>query len=138
MVAWRSDPGDPAALAAVSSLIATIKQQLYDFGGRICQIGAEVAGHPAAILGMVAFCAAWLTITGENGENALTLLLSILAITLTQMVLNQQRKSERALHLKLDELLYAHGEARDEVAEIEKQSEEHIESLRREHGAAAS
>ena len=136
--AGRTNPGNPGTLAAFSSLMATVQKQLYDLGGRACQIGADVAGHPAAILGMIGFCAAWLAMSGEHGENTLTLILSILAITLTQMVLNQQRKSERALHLKLDELLYSHGEARDEVAEIEKQSEEHIESLRRGRGTITS
>lgn len=113
--------------------MATVSKQLYEFGGRVSQIGANVAGHPAAILGMAAFCATWLLVAGEKGENSLTLVLSILAITLTQMVLNQQRKSERALHLKLDELVLATSEARDEMAEIENRSEDEIERLRRPH-----
>jgi len=110
-----------------------LRQRLYEAGGRISELGANFAGHPAAILGMALFCLAWFLVAGEKGENALTLVLSVLAITLTQMVLNQQRKSERALHLKIDELLYAQSEARDEVAEIEGLTELEIESLRRGH-----
>lgn len=115
--------------------MTTFHDRIYAFGGRVCQIGADLAGHPLAILGMVGFCASWLLVTGEKGENTLTLVLSVLAITLAQMVLNQQRRSERVLHLKLDELLYTHGEARDEIAEIEKMSEAQIEQLRRPPGA---
>ena len=68
---------------------------------------------------------------GEKGENSLTLILSVLAITLTQMVLNQQRKSEIALHLKIDELVFAHDNARDEIAKIEDLTEAEIENMRR-------
>ena len=109
----------------------TLAKRLYEFGGRMSEIGANVAGHPAAIAGMAGFCLIWFIVAGPGGENTLTLILSVLAITLTQMVLNQQRKSERALHLKIDELLYAQSEARDEIAEIEGLSESEIEQLRR-------
>lgn len=111
--------------------MATVSKRMYDFGDRVSQIGANVAGHPLALLGVAAFCAVWLFVAGEKGENSLTLALSILAIALTQMVLNQQRKSELALHLKLDELLFATSEARDEMTEIEKRSDDEIEKLRR-------
>ena len=63
--------------------------------------------------------------------------LSILAITLTQMVLNRQHEREKeahrrdvALHAKLDELLIASKRARDELAGIEELEEEEIEQLR--------
>jgi low affinity Fe/Cu permease len=117
--------------------MATVSKRLYEFGGRVSQIGANVAGHPAAIVAVTVFCAIWLLVTGEDGQNSLTLILSILAITLTQMVLNQQRTSERALHLKLDELVFATSEARDEMVAIENQSEAEIERLRRPVGTAA-
>ncbi|WP_010188720.1 low affinity iron permease family protein [Sphingomonas sp. PAMC 26605] len=61
----------------------------------------------------------------------MTLVLSVLAITLTQMVLNQQRLSERALHMKIDELVFAMKGARDEIAGIEGKTEEELEALRR-------
>ena len=67
----------------------------------------------------------------------LTAGLSILAITLTQMVLNRQHEREKeahrrdvALHAKLDELLIASQRARDELAGIEELEEEEIEELR--------
>ena len=60
----------------------------------------------------------------------LALVLSVLAITLTQMVLNQQKRHEVALHLKIDELIHAMKGARDEVMGIESKSEVELEALR--------
>ena len=67
----------------------------------------------------------------------LTAALSILAITLTQMVLNRQEERELdthrrdvALHAKLDELLHASRRARDEMAGVEELEEEEIEALK--------
>ena len=54
----------------------------------------------------------------------------MLAITLTQMVLNQQRRSEAALHMKIDELILAKRGARDELAGIERKTEDEMEKLR--------
>ena len=104
---------------------------LYNFGCKVSAWGANLAGHPFAILTVAVGCAAWFIIGGTAGENTLTLVLSVLAITLTQMVLNQQRLSERALHMKIDELVFAMKGARDEIAGIEGKSEEELEALRR-------
>lgn len=104
---------------------------LYTLGCRLSEAGANLAAHPFAIFGMAGFCAAWFVIAGQAGENLLTLILSVLAITLTQMVLNQQKRSEAALHMKIDELIIAVAGARDEMAGIETKSEEELAKLRR-------
>jgi low affinity Fe/Cu permease len=106
-------------------------KRLYTFGCKLSARGSNLAGHPAAILTVAVGCAAWFIIGGPAAENTLTLALSVLAITLTQMVLNQQRLSERALHLKIDELVFAIKGARDEIAGIENKSEDELEALRR-------
>lgn len=69
--------------------------------------------------------------------NLLTAALSILAITLTQKVLNRQterevdnRRRDVAMHAKLDELLIAMTGARDEMAGIEDLKEEEIVELK--------
>jgi low affinity Fe/Cu permease len=74
----------------------------------------------------------------------LTATLSIVAITLTQMVLNRQRLRERddrrrdvAMHAKLDELLRAEGSARKELAGIEDLETEEIAALKRRLSEAA-
>lgn len=107
-------------------------QGLYNVGCRVSDVGADIAGHPLAQIGMVLFCAAWFLLPlGKQATEILTLVLSVLAITLTQMVLNQQKRHEAALHLKIDELIHAMQGARDEVMGIETKSEAELEALRR-------
>lgn len=96
---------------------------------------ADVAAHPFAQVALVLVCAIWFALAWR--VDWLTAGLSILAITLTQMVLNRQQEREKeahrrdvALHAKLDELLIASRRARDELAGIEELEEEEIEELR--------
>jgi low affinity Fe/Cu permease len=96
---------------------------------------ADISAHPFAQVGLVLLCAAWFGFGWRI--DWLTAMLSILAITLTQMVLNRQKEREKdahrrdvALHAKLDELLIASRRARDEIAGIEELEEEEIERLK--------
>lgn len=108
-----------------------LRQTLYNIGCRISDGGANIAGHPAALAGVIVFCCAWFLLPlGDAATAVLTLVLSVLAITLTQMVLNQQKRHEVALHLKIDELIHAMKGARDELMEIEGKSETELEALR--------
>jgi low affinity Fe/Cu permease len=109
-----------------------LSRRLYLICCQLCDRIATLAGHPLAILVVAIFCAAWFLVGGEQSINILTLILSVVAITLTQMVLNQQRRSEAAIHLKIDELIIAKTGARNEVAGIERKTEDEIETLRRE------
>ena len=106
-------------------------RKLYFLGCRVCDFFANTAGHPAAIVVLIAACLLWLATMGKGGQNLLTLILSILAITLTQMVLNQQRRNELALHLKIDELIIALDGARDELTGIETADEDTLLAARR-------
>lgn len=97
---------------------------------------ADVAADPLAQIALLLICVVWFAV-GLPVE-VLTAALSILAITLTQMVLNKQNEREAdahrrdvALHTKLDELVLATSTARDEVAGIEELEEEEIERLKR-------
>ena len=112
-----TDDDPPPALATPPEPGSVRK--LYLLGCRVCDFFANLAGHPVSIIVLIIACLVWLVAKGQPGQNLLTLMLSILAITLTQMVLNQQRRSELALHLKIDELITAHDGARDELAGIE-------------------
>ena len=108
----------------------------------ISEIVASVAAHPFAQVGLILVCAAWFLLALR--VDILTAALSILAITLTQMVLNRQQEREAdahrrdvALHAKLDELLHASRRARDELAGVEELEEEEIEALKNGGGAVA-
>ncbi|HYE27407.1 MAG TPA: low affinity iron permease family protein [Allosphingosinicella sp.] len=109
--------------------------RLEALGCRISEKVADVSAHPFAQLALVLGCAAWFALAWR--VDWLTAALSILAITLTQMVLNRQHEREKeahrrdlALHAKLDELVLASRRARDELAGIEELEEEEIEELK--------
>ena len=111
-------------------------KRMNELGSRIAGRTADAAGAPFAILLVAGFCAGWSLPAGTAGENTLTLILSVASITLTQMVLNGQRRSEQALHLKMDELVYSIEGARNEVAAIETKSADELEAVRRKGDAA--
>jgi low affinity Fe/Cu permease len=111
-------------------------KRMNELGGRIAGRTADLAGAPLAIVLVAMFCAGWLVRAGAAGENTLGLILSVASITLTQMVLNGQRRSEQALHLKMDELVYAMQGARNEVAGIESKTTDELDALRRTGEAA--
>lgn len=122
-------PSSPGAVPRAGAL-----HKLYLLGCQACDFIANLAGHPLAIVILIAACLLWLAAKGQPGQNLLTLILSILAITLTQMVLNQQRRNELALHLKIDELITALDGARDELAGIETADEDTLRAARRAGG----
>jgi low affinity Fe/Cu permease len=110
---------------------SSFRQRSYELGCRISDLGANIAGHPVALIGVIVFCFAWFLLPlGGAATAVLTLVLSVMAITLTQMVLNQQKRHEVALHLKIDELIHGVRGARDEMMGIEHKSEEELEALR--------
>lgn len=103
-----------------------------------CQVSSwvsDIAANPLAQVGVIIVCASWFAL-GLN-TNVLTAILSIMAITLTQMVLNRQNEREAdahrrdvAMHAKLDELVIASKQARNEMAGIEDLEEEEIQQLK--------
>ncbi len=111
------------------------KNPVNRFGCLISAKVADFAANPLAQMGLVLFCAFWFF--ANLPVDILTAGLSILAITLTQMVLNKQNEREGdahrrdvALHAKLDELVHASSRARDEIAGIEELEEDEIERLK--------
>jgi low affinity Fe/Cu permease len=122
-------PNDPSPARAPS------QGRLEAIGCWISEKVADVSAHPFAQVGLILLCAIWFAFAWR--VDWLTAGLSILAITLTQMVLNRQHEREKeahrrdlALHAKLDELVLASQRARDELAGIEDLEEEEIEALK--------
>jgi low affinity Fe/Cu permease len=113
------------------------KSWLERAGCAVSEWVADIAGHPFAQIGFVILCAAWFV--GGWNINLLTAALSILAITLTQMVLNRQNEREIddhrrdvAMHAKLDELIAVSRRASNEFVAVEERGEEEIEHLKEE------
>ena len=95
-------------------------------GDMVSKWVADAAAQPLSQAAVIAFCVAWWSSGLPTAE--LTATLSIMAITLTQMVLNRQKLREEdahrrdvAMHAKLDELLRAEKYARKELAGIEEE-----------------
>jgi low affinity Fe/Cu permease len=108
---------------------------LYDLGCSISEWVSNVAAHPFVQFGFVIFCVAWFSL--GLSTNLLTAALSILAITLTQMVLNRQNEREAeahrrdvAMHAKLDELVISTRRAHNDMAGIEDLPEDVIVELK--------
>ena len=95
---------------------------------RVSTSVADAAAHPGTQMLVLFACILWML--GGGSETGLASTMSIGSFILTQMVLNQQRRREAALHLKIDELVIAKTGARDEIAGIEHKTEEEIEALR--------
>ncbi|URD60460.1 low affinity iron permease family protein [Sphingomonas sp. KRR8] len=113
------------------------KSRLVQLGTLVSDWTSKLFAHPYMQVGVVAFCILWFAI-GWHADT-LTAALSILAITLTQMVLNGQYEREGeahrrdvAMHAKLDELISATRRARDELIGIEDLEEEQIIELKEE------
>jgi low affinity Fe/Cu permease len=120
--------------------VASERSRFEEIGCRISEIVASISAHPVAQVGVLLICVAWFLFAFRI--DILTATLSILAITLSQMVLNRQGEREKdahrrdvALHAKLDELLHASKRARDELAGIEDLEEEQIEAIKGENVA---
>lgn len=111
------------------------RSRIQQIGCHISSVVADLSADPFAQVGFVVICLVWFWL--DLNVSVLTAALSILAITLTQMVLNSQQERERdahrrdvALHAKLDELLLASRRARNELAGIEELEEEEIAKLK--------
>lgn len=84
---------------------------------------------PLGQAGVPILCFLWLRF--GFAEATLTLVLSILALSFSQFVMAGQRRFEEAVNSKLDELLFAFPEARDELLHLEERPEREIKELRR-------
>ncbi len=111
---------------------------LVQAGDRLSEAVARLFAHPIMHIVVILFCCLWFAVGLPT--DLLTAALSILAITLAQMVLNGQydreaeaRRRDIAMHAKLDELIHATKRARDEMAGIEEELDEtEIQQLRHE------
>jgi low affinity Fe/Cu permease len=86
-----------------------------------CRLAGHVAAgfaHPLSILLFPALCGVWLLAGGR--VDGLTLVLSVLAISTTQLVLLAQARDTAALHQKVDGLLHGVPDADDALAGIER------------------
>lgn len=84
---------------------------------------------PAAIVAVPIGCAAYLW--SGHTEAGLTLVLSVAALTFSQLVLYSSRRFEASMAARIDELLSIFPEARDDLLHAEELTEREIKELRR-------
>lgn len=94
------------------------------------------AGKPITFVVALWILALWLIIGIVYGFTDTWLLIidtlaTINASLMVFIIQNTQTRDTKALHLKLDELLYSIKEARNELIAIEELEEEEIEDLKR-------
>jgi len=113
------------------------RSALYRLGCSVSAWVSDVFAHPLVQLGFILLCVVWF-VSGWPTD-LLTAALSIMAITLTQMVLNRQNERELdahrrdvAMHAKLDELIVSVTHAHNDMAGIEDLPEEVIVELKEE------
>jgi len=111
------------------------KSWAVELGDRISEWTSRIFAHPYMQIGIILFCVSWFAIGLPT--DLLTAALSILAITLTQMVLNTQydREAEAhrrdvGMHAKLDELIAAKKGARNDLIGVEEKEEDEIVQLK--------
>jgi len=111
------------------------KSWLYRLGCNASAWFSDLSAHPYAQMAVLLICIAWFAL--GLATDLLTAALSILAISLSQMVLNRQnereaeaRRRDIAMHVKLDELIVSVRHAHNELAGIEDLPQEVIEELR--------
>jgi low affinity Fe/Cu permease len=119
----------------------TQKSVLERIGCSVSTYVSDIAAHPYAQVGVIVVCGLWWVVGLPT--DILTATLSILAITMTQMVLNRQdvreadaHRRDVAMHAKIDELVIAMKGARNEMAGIEELDEADIEELKQVVGEA--
>lgn len=110
-----------------------MNERFHRFAARI----AEWSGTPGAFLLAFSVVAAWIVTgplfgfsnTWQLVINTATTIVTFLMVFLIQ---NTQNRDAKALHLKLDELLRGVEGARTSLVDLEEDSDEDLETLRRE------
>jgi low affinity Fe/Cu permease len=87
-----------------------------------------MAGHPVAFLILLAYTLAWFAFDRESLDFHGAATLVTWAMTL--FIQRAEHRDTQAIQAKLDELLRAHGDARNELTHLDDQTAEEIEEHR--------
>lgn len=96
---------------------------------------AKMAGNPITFIVALSIVAIWL-ITGlflgfdEKWILILNTIATLNAALMVFIIQNTQNRENKALHLKIDELIRVTKEARNELIAIEEMEEEELEKIR--------
>jgi low affinity Fe/Cu permease len=106
-----------------------------DWFGRLAVATAHFSGRPATFLLAVATVLVW-AVTGplfgfsDTWQLVINTGTTIVTFLMVFLIQATQNRDTMALQLKLDELILATKDARDEIAGIEQAPDEHLEQTR--------
>ena len=107
-----------------------------DAFGRFAAAASTWAGSPwsfvAHLFVVAAFCAVSPLFGAEPVMLVLTTVLTVATELLAVLILNTQNRENKALHLKLDELIRTQARARNDLLDLERRTESDIEQVERE------
>jgi low affinity Fe/Cu permease len=131
--------GDPAAPSLLSTVTVNESPQhpMTDLFRRVACRSAEALGSSWAFIAAAAVVVVWaasgpffgFSDTWQLVINTGTTVVTFLMVFLIQ---NAQNRDAKALHLKLDELIHAVKEARNELIDVEDLNDEELARLQRE------
>jgi low affinity Fe/Cu permease len=104
---------------------------------RIAQRTSHVVGSPAAFLLALAVVVAW-AMTGpafgfsDTWQLVINTGTTVVTFLMVFLIQNTQNRDARVMHLKLDELIRAVHNARNELVDMEELSDAELERLQRE------
>ena len=98
-------------------------------GHFITRLGVYTAS-PVSFLVLIVYAALWYVLTPETFEWHAVATLATWAMTL--VIQRAEHRDTQAIHAKLDEILHALGDARNEITRMDEEEPEEIER-RREH-----
>jgi low affinity Fe/Cu permease len=96
------------------------------FAKALTSIGVWTA-HPAAFLLVLGYAAVWIAVGGDFGWHELATTATWL---MTLLIQRAEHRDTQAIHAKLDELLRVDKKARSELAHIDREEPEEIETHR--------
>lgn len=97
---------------------------------------ARMAGNPITFIAALFVVLIWLIIGIAFGFNTTWILIldtiaTLNAALMVFIIQNTQNRENKALHLKIDELIRATKEARNELIAIEQMEEEELEKIKK-------
>jgi low affinity Fe/Cu permease len=112
------------------------KGTVSEFFRKIAHKTGEAVGSPSAFIGAVVIVLVW-AFTGSHFGYSDTWQLvintgtTILTFLMVFLIQNMQNRDAKAMHLKLDELIRAIKEARNQLVDIEDFSDEELKALQK-------
>lgn len=107
-----------------------------DAFGRFATAASTWSGSSWSFAAHLALVAAFMAAGPYFGWDAvmmvLTTALTVTTELLAVLILNTQNRENKALHLKLDELIWTQADARNDLLDLERRAETDIEKVERE------